>query len=266
MLQAYCMSPSSEGPTADDPVAALAPWFHNLHLRDGRQTAPQHPLGDFPAQKWRQIAAHLPDDLSGWRALDVGCNAGFYSIELARRGAQVTGIDIDDHFLRQAAWATEHFELGDRIELRRMQVYDLARWEARFDLVLFCGVFYHLRYPLLGLDVVAEKVDRLLVFQSLTMPGGESITTPPDQPFYEREVLRDPGWPKMAFVEHALAGDATNWWVPNDAGIEAMLRSSGMRVVARPGHEIYLCEPSREPRTWPRAELAAATGTETAGS
>lgn len=54
----------------------LGPRFHNLHLPGGRRTAPDHPLGDFPAFKWEQIAAHLPADLSGARALDIGCNAG----------------------------------------------------------------------------------------------------------------------------------------------------------------------------------------------
>src|SRR3546814_15655835 len=71
----------------DDQVAALGPWFHNLHLPDGTETAPDHPLGDFPSFKWQQVARHLPEDLSGWTALDIGCNAGFYSFQLAKRGA-----------------------------------------------------------------------------------------------------------------------------------------------------------------------------------
>src|SRR4051794_15622715 len=95
----------------------LAPWFHNLHLPDGSQTAPNHPLGDFPAFKWREIGAHVPADLRGWTALDIGCNAGFYAIELARRGAHVVALDKDPHFLRQARWAIEQFEFGERIEV-----------------------------------------------------------------------------------------------------------------------------------------------------
>ncbi|MDB4988514.1 MAG: family methyltransferase, partial [Myxococcaceae bacterium] len=85
--------------TSDDPrqaaqadVERLAPWFHNLHFPDGLQTAPQHFLGDFPAYKWATLESALPADLSGWTALDVGCNAGFYTFELAKRGAKVTGI------------------------------------------------------------------------------------------------------------------------------------------------------------------------------
>jgi len=77
------------------PLEALGPWFHNLHLPDGTQTAPDHPLGDYPSYKWQLLAPALPADLDGWTALDIGCNAGFYSFELARRGAQVTAIDSD---------------------------------------------------------------------------------------------------------------------------------------------------------------------------
>lgn len=244
---------------------AFAPWFHNLHLPDGTQTAPNHPLGDFPAFKWRDIAPALPADLTGWTALDIGCNAGFYALELARRGAQVVAFDKDEHFLRQARWAFAQFEFGDRIELRRAEVYDLAAWDETFDLVLFLGVFYHLRYPLLGLDLVAERVRRRLVFQTLTMPGEEVAPIPDDQDFNDRAPLAAPGWPRMAFIEKKLAGDLTNWWAPNHAAVEAMLRSTGLRVVSRPGHEIYVCEPlsasgAAAARAWDQGERRAATG------
>jgi tRNA (mo5U34)-methyltransferase len=248
-----------------DEIAALAPWFHNLHLPDGTQTAPEHLLGDFPTFKWEQIRASIPEDLAGWTALDIGCNAGFYTFELARRGARVTGIDYDERYLSQARWAARQFGVEDRVELRRMQVYDLARSEERWDLVLFMGVLYHLRYPLLGLDIVARRVRRLLVFQTLTMPGEEVFDAPADLDIDDRETMLEPGWPRMAFIEHRLAADPTNWWAPNHAAVEAMLRSAGLRVTARPGHEIYLCEPGaagehREELDWIRDEMLAATG------
>src|SRR5689334_394872 len=63
---------------AEEGIAALAPWFHNLHLPDGSQTAPNHPLGDFPCFKWEQISESVPERLEDWTALDIGCNAGFY--------------------------------------------------------------------------------------------------------------------------------------------------------------------------------------------
>jgi tRNA (mo5U34)-methyltransferase len=242
----------------DPELAALGPWFHNLHLPDGRQTAPDHPLGDFPAFKWRQLAPALPDDLSGWRALDIGCNAGFYSFELARHGADVVAIDTDEHYLRQARWASALYGSVDEIEFRRADVYDLGRWSETFDLVLFMGVLYHLRYPLLGLDIVAEATGHLLVLQTLTTPGPETLTPPDDLPLEKRERLREPGWPTLAFIERSLAGDATNWWAPNHAAVEAMLRSAGLEVLACPVDELYICRPSRVPPR--RGEVAAALG------
>jgi tRNA (mo5U34)-methyltransferase len=231
----------SHGRNSD--VPELAPWFHNLHLPGGRRTAPDHPLGDFPAFKWKQIAPHLPADLSGARALDIGCNAGFYSFELARRGADVLSIDVDEHYLRQARWAADELGLADRVRLRRLGVYELETLDAEpFDVVLFLGVLYHLRHPLLALDLIAPLVGGRLVVQTLTMPGDERAEAPANVGIDERDTLLEPGWPAMAFIEHELAGDPTNWWAPNAACVEAMLRSCGLRIVERPGHEMWLCE------------------------
>lgn len=249
-------------------IAQLGPWFHNLHLPDGAQTCPAHWLGDFPSFKWREIAPHLPEDLSGWSALDIGCNAGFYSFELARRGASVVGIDVDERYLKQARWAAGQFGVEERVRFQQTQVYDLAHVDERFDLVLFMGVLYHLRYPMLGLDIVAGKVKRLLVFQTLTMPGEEIFEQTWGRNFGEddqdRRLMHEPGWPKLAFLEHGFANDPTNRWCANHAGVQAMLRSAGMRVIERPGHETYLCEPDPQRpscvTTWNAAEILAATG------
>lgn len=251
-------------PSVREQIEALGPWFHNLHLPGGVQTTPEHFLGgDFPNFKWQEIRPFVPEDLSGWRVLDVGCNAGFYSFELARRGASVLGIDVDEHYLAQARWAAKQLGLGAQVEFRKMQVYDLARTDASFDLVWFMGVFYHLRYPLLALDLLAERTRRMLMFQTLTMPGDSVYGPVEDCSIDDRAPLLESGWPRMAFIEHRLAGDPTNWWAPNHAGVEAMLRSSGLRVEARPGHEIYLCVPdaeARRGRAMFESQYAAATG------
>jgi tRNA (mo5U34)-methyltransferase len=224
-------------------ITALAPWFHNLHFPDGTQTAPDHFLGgDFPAFKWREIAPALPARLDGWQVLDVGCNAGFYSFELARRGALVTAIDVDPHYLAQARWACKEFGLESRVRFRQMEVYEIASEAQSFDLVWFMGVFYHLRYPLLALDLLAQRTRRLMVFQTLTMPGDSVYEPRPDYPIDERTPLLESGWPKMAFIERRFSGDPTNWWVPNHAGVEAMLRSAGLSVSSRPAHEVYVCK------------------------
>jgi tRNA (mo5U34)-methyltransferase len=230
-------------------IARLRPWFHNLHLPDGTQTAPKHLLGDFPSVKWRQIAPHIPSDLSDWRVLDIGCNAGFYSFELARRGAAVTGIDIDPHYLEQARWAAGQFGLTDRIELRQASVYELAGARERYDLVCFLGVLYHLRHPLLALDIVRSVTGRHMVLQTMTMPGDDVYQPPESISLEERQLMKRQGWPKMSFIERCLEDDPTNWWAPNHACVEAMVRAAGFVISARAGHEIYICEPdAEEPR------------------
>jgi tRNA (mo5U34)-methyltransferase len=175
----------------------------------------------------------------------------------------VLAIDVDDHYLRQARWAAGELEMEDRVELRRMGVYDLARLDESFDVVLFLGVLYHLRHPLLAIDLVAERTRGTLVLQTLTAPGDEAADVPANLPIDARDAMRAPGWPAMAFVEHELAGDPTNWWAPTGNCAEAMLRSAGFEVTGRPGHEIYVCRRS-EQDAWSaehvRAELDAATG------
>lgn len=238
-------------------IAALGPWFHNLHLPGGYATAPDHPLGDFPAFKWKEVADALPQDLAGWRVLDIGCNAGYYTFRLAERGADVLGVDHDEHYLEQARWAARRLDPQGRTSFRRMGVYDLVEVDERFDLVLFLGVLYHLRYPLLALDLIAQKVARLLLLQTMTMPQRDvSVWAPEDVSIEERDRLTAEGWPHMAFIEKSLAGDETNWWVPNEACVEAMVRSAGLKVVDKPAHEFFLCEPA--PPRHGDAELDAA--------
>ena len=71
--------------------------------------------------------------------------------------------------------------------------------------------------------------------------------------------MLEPGWPVMAFIERRLADDPTNWWAPNAACVEAMLRTAGLRIVERPAHETWICEPAEAPPLVGR-ELDAAAG------
>jgi tRNA (mo5U34)-methyltransferase len=225
-------------------VRRLGPWFHNLDL-GGVRTAPDHFLGDYPTCKWRGFAGAIPADLTGKTVLDLGCNAGFYAIEMKRRGAaRVVGVDCDDEYLAQARFAAS--VSGAEIELVNLSVYDVARLGERFDLVLFLGVLYHLRHPLLALDLLREHVvGETLVVQSL-LRGDESA--PPvaeDYPFAERQIFEQPGYPRMCFVEERYAGDPTNWWIPNRACLAAMIRSAGFRITAHPEPEVFVCELGR---------------------
>ena len=226
--------------TIERRVRELGQWFHNINL-DGVQTAPDHFLGDYPTVKWRQFAHAIPDDLRGKTVLDIGCNGGFYALEMKRRGAdRVLGIDSDHRYLAQARFAAE--VAGLDVELRQMSVYDLPSLGERFDIVLFMGVLYHLRHPLLALDMLYEHAVRdTLVFQSMLRGPIQAPRVEHDYSFDQRSHFEEPGYPCMYFVEHRYAGDPTNWWIPNRGGVEAMLRSAGFIITDHPEPEVYIC-------------------------
>jgi tRNA (mo5U34)-methyltransferase len=235
----------------EERVKSLGEWFHNLDLK-GVRTAPNHFLGDYPALNWQHLRHTLPEDLSGKTVLDIGCNAGFYAMEMKRRGAaRVLAVDSDERYLAQGRFAAEVNGLD--IEFRRMDVYDVGALRERFDVVLFMGVLYHLRHPLLALDLLHEHVvGELLVFQSMQRGSTRVEPLEADYPFEERDVFDQPGYPKLHFVEHEYAHDWTNWWIPNRACVEAMLRSSGFEILSNPQPEFYLCRR----RELPEAERA----------
>jgi tRNA (mo5U34)-methyltransferase len=159
-------------------IDALGPWFQNIDL-GGIWTAPDHFLGDYPGFKYKEFASAIPADLSGKTVLDIGCNAGFYSIEMKRRGAaRVVGTDTDPRYLEQARLASRALGLRD-IEFRQLSVYDVAALGERFDLVIFMGVLYHLRHPLLALDLIRSHVaGDMLLFQSLQRGSADIAEVP----------------------------------------------------------------------------------------
>jgi tRNA (mo5U34)-methyltransferase len=208
----------------------------------GVHTAPDHFLGDYPAIKWRGFREALPADLTGKSVLDIGCNAGFFSIEMKRRGAaRVVGIDTDRNYLAQARFAAEIS--GCELELHQLSVYQVPELRERFDLVLFTGVLYHLRHPLLALDLIRQHVVRdLFVFQSMQRGHTASVAAVErDYPFSETAIFSEADFPCMYFIEHRYSEDPTNWWIPNRACAEAVLRSSGFSVLTHPEPEVYVC-------------------------
>ena len=221
-------------------IEELGPWFHNMELR-GIRTAPEHFLGDYPEVKYANFRTALPADMTGKSVLDIGCNGGFYSLEMKRRGAsRVLGIDTDTGYLAQARFAAE--VTGLDAEFRQMPVWDVAKLGERFDLVIFMGVLYHLRHPLLALDLIHQHVAKdLFLFQSMQRGSREVAEVAEDYDFNAPAPFDEPGYPKLHFIERRYSHDETNWWVPNRAGAEAMLRSAGFTIESQPEDEVYVC-------------------------
>jgi tRNA (mo5U34)-methyltransferase len=235
-------------------VDRLGPWFHNIDLGHDIQTAPDHFLGDYPRFKFARFADVLPADLTGKSVLDIGCNAGFYSVEMKRRGAdRVLGIDSDDRYLAQARLAATALGFTG-VEFRNLSVYDVGALGERFDLVIFMGVLYHLRHPLLALDLIREHVaGDLMLFQTMQQGSRNVYPVPDDHPFHmpgthqPPPYFDEPGYPKMHFIEREFAHDWTNWWAPNAACSAAMLRAAGFTIEAQPESEVYLCRAAPVP-------------------
>jgi tRNA (mo5U34)-methyltransferase len=236
----------------EERVRSLGQWFHNIDLH-GVKTAPEHFLGDYPNIKWQNFKHAVPEDMTGKSVLDIGCNAGFYSIEMKKRGAaRVVGIDSDEIYLNQARFAAEVSGYAD-IEFRNLSVYDVGQLGEKFDFVIFMGVLYHLRHPLLALDTLYDTVvGDTLLFQSMQRGSKELMQLENDYPFWETSIFDNDAYPKMYFVEKRYSNDPTNWWIPNRACVEGMLRSAGFEIVDHPEDEVYLCKRGR------RAELGDA--------
>jgi tRNA (mo5U34)-methyltransferase len=228
-------------------VRALGRWFHNIDLK-GVKTAPDHFLGDYPSVKFSAFKHAIPQDLTGKSVLDIGCNGGFYSIEMKKRGAdRVVGIDSDEDYLNQARFAAGVNDMN--IEFRKMNVYEVPQLKERFDVVIFMGVLYHLRHPLLALDLLHDHVTKdLLVFQSMQRGSKTVFAVEDNYPFWQTDIFDEEDFPRMHFVEHHYSGDCTNWWIPNRACVEAMLRSSGFDIADHPEEEVYICR-RRESRS-----------------
>ncbi|MEZ5866740.1 MAG: methyltransferase domain-containing protein [Geminicoccaceae bacterium] len=197
---------------------------------------------------------HLPADLAGARVLDIGCNAGFYSFALAARGADVLGIDVDEHHRAQARWAKAYLG-ADRVAFRRASIWEVDRL-GRFDLVLFMGssttFAIRPRPRPAGLDGTW-----LLVFQTLTH-GGEGVAADAgaDQGFTSRHRLEDPAgpeWPSSRRPSPATFDQLVDL-EPRRGGDAAVGRLH--RRGARPAHEaLYL--PLRQAGCRPRSRGGA---------
>jgi tRNA (mo5U34)-methyltransferase len=207
---------SETGPDLAQQVNALR-WFHQIDFGNGVLSP-----GWIKASKIRRMGNLIFDrPLAGKSVLDIGCWDGAYSIEAVRRGAR--RVLATDHYVwhegpgDRRAMDLARTRLAPQIEVLDAPVEDLTVDRVgQFDIVLFCGVFYHLRNPLALLEQVATLATEVLVVESRIIA-----------PFSRR--------PFMRFYPGAeLDGDPTNWWSPNRACMVAMLRDLGFpRVTFR---------------------------------
>jgi tRNA (mo5U34)-methyltransferase len=195
------------------------PWYHTLDLGDGIVT---NGMFDHRALEHNYM---LPHDLAGRRCLDVGTMDGYWAFAMERRGAtEVVALDMEDPdaldwpaSIRDRTVKTIDETKGTRFELARTALgshvervlrsaYDLDTDLGTFDFV-FCGdLLVHVKDPM----TVIERIRRVC-------RGSAVICNPVKEQFpYRRRPLAQ------------LDGiDEFQWWVPNLAGLERMVRAAG---------------------------------------
>jgi tRNA (mo5U34)-methyltransferase len=224
-------------------IDSMGFWYHNIQLAPGVWTNPAR--GDYPRSRWNVIEPYVPADLTGKSVLDLSCNAGFFSIEMKKRGAsRVVGVERFGPTVKQAQLVTE--VLGVDIEIVHDDVYSFL-WNntETFDYVFYMGLFYHLRAPLFILDRVALVVREKLYFQTVLRGddwGSPEPNVPDDIDINDLDVFRQPNFPKAYFVEKLANGDTSNWWFVNTSCVHAMLRSAGLTCYHQVSDDTFVCD------------------------
>lgn len=226
-------------------VEALRPWHHDIDLGNGVRTGRDNVHAYDPNVRWKVISKYLPNDMSGKSVLDLGCNSGFFSVQCKLRGAEkVVGVDSFANNVKQAELISEHFKVKCELVHQDAHIYTLTT-EDRFDYVIFSRVFYHLKYPNLVLDRLAEMTKLRLIMLTEVI-GPEGIIEPKENyNLDETSILETPAFPRMVFIEKAFSSDYSNWWFPNESCIFSLIRASGMKVAAHPNRETFVAEPAR---------------------
>jgi len=147
-------------------VREIGPWFHQIDVGHGVRTRSVHPSEgpqpeDHPAPRWAKIQDRMPQDLTGKRILDLGCSDGFFAVEMARRGAdEVVAIDFAAAAIERLTWLSKQLELP-QIKAAAGDIYALPATLGRFDFVFMFALLYHLKEPLLGLEIVSRLSDEV---------------------------------------------------------------------------------------------------------
>ncbi len=189
-------------------------WWHSFELPDGTLiegpnsvAGQQARIGQFP----------IPENLTGKRVLDIGAWDGWFSFEMERRGAEVVAIDNWDN----PRFREMHAMLNSRVEYRQLDMYDLTPDRiGRFDIVLFMGVLYHLKHPLLALERVCALTTDLACVDSFVLQEkhrpGEGVDRRPIMEFYETDEM---------------GGQTDNWCGPTLPCLLAFCRAAGFARV-----------------------------------
>jgi tRNA (mo5U34)-methyltransferase len=212
-------------------------WYHSFELPDGSLI---DGFMTIEQQKRRYAQFPIPDNLQGKTLLDIGAWDGWFSFEAERHGAEVTALDC----VELPSFLDIHARLGSKVDYRIMDFYELpSAGLGKFDIVFFLGVLYHIRHPLLALEIVCALTRDVAIVDSF-------VTDPDDWPEHVGDI------PTMEFYELDELGNQFNNWVgPTVPCLLAMCRAAGFARVEFLGtgdhHAVVACH-----RKWGPAPAA----------
>lgn len=206
----------------DEKISSVQRWRHRIPLPNGTVTpGSQNMLAQLPL-------ICLPEDLSGKTVLDIGCSDGFFSFECEKRGASRV-LAVDDfssvYIDSPAGFQVAHEILGSKVEYLEADLFSLNSEEiGQFDLVLFLGVLYHLKHPLLALERIANLCKGQLIVETLISKHPKGLLSR----LYSLVTGFEPSRSWMEFYENdQINKDPTTWWAPTISCVESMLRAVG---------------------------------------
>lgn len=236
-----------------DRIASIPFWWHQIEIAPGIYT----PGNDDTQTKkeWMQ----LPENMEGKHVLDIGAYEGFFSFECERRGADVTAMDVIGP--NDSGFGVVHELIGSKVKHIQKSVYNLhPEKDGLYDIVLFLGVLYHLRHPLLALDRIYPVCRDLLILESQICDHwfiGQN-----GQPIFLNTLSPDLEELPMAqfYPYEELNNDPSNWWSPNLIALEKMIKTSGFEpqlVFSNGVRAVFHCKKKAKRPPWVEQEVKA---------
>ena len=190
-------------------IKALSPWYHTIELPDGSFTPGKSDV----QSKFKIMEPYIKGSLKGCTVLDLGCNAGGLTFEFAKRGATVVGVEKTYHYFQQANFLKSLFDLD--VNFVNIPVYEVQSL-GTFDYVLFLGLLYHLRYPMLALDIIHSCCQRqIFLNQKISKSDDTSMDLVCDSYTFVNEQQKATG----------------NWWFTSEKCTVAMTQLAGFTQV-----------------------------------
>jgi len=208
-------------------------WYHSFELPDGSRI---DGFMSLEHERMRYARFPIPDDLRGKKVLDIGAWDGWFSFEAERHGATVTAVDC----VEMRSFLEVKRRLNSQVDYRTMDVYEMPdAGLGTFDIVFFLGIVYHVRHPLLALDILCGLTRDIAIVDSFVTDGSTWQDNPEEIPtmeFYELEEL---------------GNQFGNWFGPSVACLVAMCRAAGFVRVellfAAAHHAVAACYRNWEP-------------------